>query len=245
MDSFAFILLVNPTKDAGNNITKEGATGGQEIPVDVGIVRIEDEVPATVVNKPKGTRKKRKTAIGSSGFALPPKRLREDYGTTGDVGANTAGKSLAVLQDLLDSNTLAVEVGVTATVTIPFVTSFVTPTPDRESDGCTDSITGPNLRTQHPAERFVISLDSSYHSSANAVDDEVTSIARSSMLPPSLLTAAIATTIIVGTTSASVHEPCTRPVQCSIFRDSASPSTAKENIASPSQPAGAEVSLDT
>ncbi|GKG61392.1 hypothetical protein Tco_0619117, partial [Tanacetum coccineum] len=82
-----------------------------EIPVDAGIVRIKDEVSATIVNKPKGTRKK--------SSALPPKRLKEDYSTSGDAGARTAGKSLITLQDLLDSSTLAAKVGATAAVTVP------------------------------------------------------------------------------------------------------------------------------
>ncbi|GKB26158.1 hypothetical protein Tco_0865559 [Tanacetum coccineum] len=137
------------------------------------------------------------------------------------------------------------EVGATAAVTIPFVTSSVTPTPERKSGGRTDSITGPNLRTQHPAERFVISSDSSHHSSANVADDEVTFIVRSSVPPPPVLTAAVATTAIAGATSAPVHESGTGPVQRIIFRDSASPSTAGVDIAGPSQPAGAEVFTDT
>ncbi|GJU94369.1 hypothetical protein Tco_1319125 [Tanacetum coccineum] len=55
------------------------------------------------------------------------------------------------------------------------------------------------------AERFVISLDSSHDLNANAIDDEVTSVIRSSMPPPSILTAAVATTITAGVTSAPVH----------------------------------------
>nr|GEY81093.1 hypothetical protein [Tanacetum cinerariifolium] len=46
---------------------------------------------------------------GASSYALPPKRLREDYGTSGDAGASIAEKSLAMLQDLLDIGTLAAE----------------------------------------------------------------------------------------------------------------------------------------
>ncbi|GKC45080.1 hypothetical protein Tco_1062802 [Tanacetum coccineum] len=79
----------------------------------------------------------------------------EDHDTSGDAGASTARKYLVVLQDLLDSNTLATEVGVTAAVTVPFVTSSVTPTPERESDGRTNSISGPNLQTRHPAKSLV------------------------------------------------------------------------------------------
>ncbi|GKC60206.1 hypothetical protein Tco_1087804 [Tanacetum coccineum] len=233
-------------QDIGHDVVvEEGAVDGQENPVNTDIVRIEDEVPAIVADKPKGTRKKMKTASGASGSVLPPKRLREDHGTSGDVGASTAEKSLVVLQDLLECSTLAFEVGVTATAIVPFITSSVTPTPEREIGGRTNSILGPNLRTQHPAERFVISSDPSHHSSANAADDEVTSFVRSFVPPPPVLTAVVATTAIVGATSTSVHESSTGPVQRNIFRDSASPSTAGVDIAGPSQPADAEVSTDT
>ncbi|GJV55505.1 hypothetical protein Tco_1456510 [Tanacetum coccineum] len=185
-------------QDAGHDVNEEGATDGQENPVEAGIVRIEDEVPATVADKPK---------------------LREDHDTFGDAGANTARKYLAVLQDLLESSTLTAEVGVTVAITIPFVTSFVTPTPESECGSRTDSISRPNLRTQRPAKRFVISLDSPHYSSANAADDEVTSIVRSSVPPPPVLTATVAATAIIGATSALAHA---------------------SDVAGPSQPAGAE-----
>nr|GEZ30705.1 hypothetical protein [Tanacetum cinerariifolium] len=166
-------------KDAGNNVTKEGVADGQEILVDAGIVRIEDEVSATVVNNPKGTRKKSKTTSGASGYALPPKRLREDYGTSGDAGASTAEKSLTVLQDLLRSDH-------------------------------TDSIIGLNLRTQHPTER-------------------------SSVPPPLVLTAVVATTTIIGVTSTPIHElgtGLTYIPKWNVINDSAldDPKTAKLTI---------------
>nr|GEW80167.1 reverse transcriptase domain-containing protein [Tanacetum cinerariifolium] len=148
-------------------------------------------------------------------------------------------------EDLLDNSTLATEIGATTAVTVPFVTSYVTPTLERESGGHTYSIIRPYLRTQHPAERFAISSDFSHHSSVNSADDEVTPIVRSFAPPPPVLTAAIATTTIAGATSAPVHEPSTRPVQRSIFRDFASPSTTEANVDVPSQPANAEVSTDT
>ncbi|GKC53410.1 hypothetical protein Tco_1076155 [Tanacetum coccineum] len=233
---------VNDQGNQNDDIQDDGA----HVVQDEGVNIVADEdVKATVADKPKGTRKKMKTASGASGSVLPPKRLREDYGTFGDAGASNTRKSLVVLQDLLDSSTLAAEVGSTAAITIPFVTSSVTPTPERESDGCTDSISGPNLQTQHPADRFVISSDSSHHSSANAVDDEVTSIARSSAPPPPVLTAAVATTIIIGATSAPVYESGIKPVQRSIFRDSTSPNIAEAAVVGPSQPIGVEVSTDT
>nr|GEV24271.1 hypothetical protein [Tanacetum cinerariifolium] len=84
---------------------------------------------------PKKVKKKRRAADGAGGSGLPPKKLREDHGTSWDNGANVVGKSLAALQGLLDSSTLATKVGVTAVTTIPFVTSFMTPTPKREGRG--------------------------------------------------------------------------------------------------------------
>ncbi|GJW42151.1 hypothetical protein Tco_0070950 [Tanacetum coccineum] len=132
-----------------------------------------DKAQAIVADKPKKVRKKRKAADDAGGSGHPPKKLREDHGASGDVGASTAGKSLVALQGLLDSSTLAVEVSVTVAATIPFVTSYVTLTPEREGGGNTDSVTGPNLRTQHATERYVVISDSSHHSSTNAADDEV------------------------------------------------------------------------
>ncbi|GJX36835.1 hypothetical protein Tco_0248392 [Tanacetum coccineum] len=138
-----------------------------------------------------------------------------------------------------------IKVGATAAATVPFVTSSVTLTPEREGSGHTYSIPGPNLGTQHPAERFVISSNSSHRSSTNAEDAEVTSIVRSSVPPPPVLTAAVATTAIAGATSALVHESGIGPVHRSIFRDPASPNAAEADVAGPSQPAGAEVFVDT
>nr|GEZ73256.1 hypothetical protein [Tanacetum cinerariifolium] len=94
--------------------------------------------------------------------------------------------------------------------------------------------------TWHPAERFVVSSDSSHHSSTNAVDDEVTSIVRSPVPPPPVMAAAIATTDIASVTSASVLGVRTEPSHRSLFRDSASPCTARVDITGPSQPAGVE-----
>nr|GEU37613.1 hypothetical protein [Tanacetum cinerariifolium] len=113
-----------------------------------------------------------------------PKRIRKKR-----RAANGAG--VAPLQSLLERSTLHVEVGVAAAATVPFVTSSVTH----------DSISGTGLRTRHPAKSFVISSDSSHDLNANATDDEVTSVIRSSVPPPPVLTAAIATTIAAGVTS--------------------------------------------
>ncbi|GJX75071.1 hypothetical protein Tco_0313666 [Tanacetum coccineum] len=165
----------------------------------------DDEVQAIVADKPQRVRKKRKAADGASGSGLPPKKLREDHGTS-SIGANTGGKFVAALQSILESSTLPVEVGVTATATMPFVTSSVTP----------DSIFG-----------------------------TVTSVIRSFMPPPPVLTAAVATTIIAGATSALVHESGAGQVRPSIFRDSASPSMAEADVVGPSYPIGTKLSAES
>ncbi|GKB72198.1 hypothetical protein Tco_0933610 [Tanacetum coccineum] len=203
-----------------------------------------EEVEATAADKPK-VQKKRRRADGASGSDHPPKKLREDHGTSRDVSANTGGKSLVVIQDVFERSTLNVEVSVMVAATMPFFTSSVTLSSEREGGRHTDSVSRPNLRTKHPTERFVTSSDSSHHSSTNAADDEVTSIVRSLAPPPSVIIAAIATTAIASATSALIYEWCTGPVQRSIFRDSASPSTTEADIVDPFQPAGVEVSTDT
>ncbi|GJZ07633.1 hypothetical protein Tco_0541426 [Tanacetum coccineum] len=181
MDLFAFINHADPTKvQIGERDVTEG-----EIPLlqltrgRVVLLAADDEAQAIVADKLKRIRKKRKAADGAGGSGLPPKKLRKDHGVSGNVGASTGGKSVSALQSLLEGSTLAVEVGVTVATIVPFVTSSVTPILERE--GPADSISKTSLRMQHPAERFVISSDSSHDFNANDADDEVTSIVRSSV----------------------------------------------------------------
>ncbi|GJZ11178.1 hypothetical protein Tco_0545937 [Tanacetum coccineum] len=233
---FAFINHVDPTNvQIGEREVTEGEdlllqlTRGRIVPLagvnDQGNVNVQgtgnDDVnekdgDAAKADHTKQVRKNRKTADGASGSGLPPKKLKEDYGTSG-IGASTGGKSVATLLSFLEGNTLAVDVGVTEAATVSFVTSSVTPIPKRE--GPSDSI--------------------------SRTDDEVASIVRSSVPPPPVLPTAVATTIVAGATSALVHESGIRHAQPSIFRDSASPNTAEANVAGPSQPAGVEVSTNT
>ncbi|GKF81254.1 hypothetical protein Tco_0239856, partial [Tanacetum coccineum] len=117
--------------------------------------------------------------------------------------------------------------------------------PEREGGGNTDSVSGPNLRTQHPFERFVISSDSSHHSSTNSADAEVDSLVRSSILPLPVMTAVIATTAVAGVSSAPVLGAGARPIHQSVFADSASTGEAGPDILGPSNPAGTELSIDT
>ncbi|GKB09366.1 hypothetical protein Tco_0837678 [Tanacetum coccineum] len=251
MDFFAFIHHADPTKvRIGEREVREGEVSLLELTrgsvvLLVGVNQGNVNGGVVMLWWRIKLKRKRKIADGASGSNHPPKKLREDHDTFGHVGASSSGKSLVAIQELFEESTLNVEVDVRAVATIPFVTSSVTPTPERRDGEPTNSISMANLRTQRPSERFVISLDTPHDSSANAADDEVTSIVRSSVPPPPLMTVAIATTIVTGATFAPVLAVGTEPVPRSNFKDFASPSAADADAAGPSQPPGAEPSADT
>ncbi|GKG15427.1 hypothetical protein Tco_0357750, partial [Tanacetum coccineum] len=94
--------------------------------------------------------------------------------------------------------------------TLPFVTAFVSSTPEREGGDNTDSLAGLNLRATGAPPRFVISSDSSYHSGTNVAEAEVDSLVRSSV--PIMTTA---------TTITSTVDPAVvvkeKPVKPSLF----------------------------
>nr|GEU30557.1 hypothetical protein [Tanacetum cinerariifolium] len=169
---------------------------------------VDEELQDTAADKPEG-KKKRRRAAGANGSDYPLKKLRENDGTFGDTN-------------------------VPATATIPFVISFVTLTLEHEGGGNTDFISGPNLHTHRPSERFVISSEPSHHSSRNAADAEVTSLVRSPVPPPPMMTAAVSTTAIAGATSAQVLREGTEPVQHSRFVDSASTGAGGSDTTGPS-----------
>ncbi|GJV58195.1 hypothetical protein Tco_1459200 [Tanacetum coccineum] len=82
---------------------------------------------------------------------------------------------------LLVGAVLNAEVGVAAIPTLPFMTAFVSTTPEREGRDHTDSVTGLNLRTIGAPRRFIISSDSSHHSGTNVAEAEVDYLIRSSV----------------------------------------------------------------
>ncbi|GJV01529.1 hypothetical protein Tco_1335098 [Tanacetum coccineum] len=132
---------------------------------------------------------KRKTIVSDAGGpSHPPKKLREDHETL--IGPSVAGKSISALQRLLARAVLNPEVGIVALPTLPFITSSVSVTPERESEDQTDSMARANLRTITAPPRFVISSDSSHHSGANIAEAEVDSFAR-----PSIPLMTVATTV--------------------------------------------------
>nr|GEV93957.1 hypothetical protein [Tanacetum cinerariifolium] len=120
MALFAFIHHADPTKlqigereSAGNdNVNEKGDDAAvTDDVVDVGGIDImaDSEIQAIVADQLKRVKKKRKAADGASGSGFPPKKLREDHGAFGDVGAGSARKSLTTLKGLLDRSILATE----------------------------------------------------------------------------------------------------------------------------------------
>nr|GEW22375.1 hypothetical protein [Tanacetum cinerariifolium] len=126
-----------------------------------------------------------------SGASQHAKKLREDHGKAG--GSATGGKSPGIINRLLKNVVLNAEVGVQALSTLPIMTSSITPLPPNEGGDHTDFVTGPNLLTIGPSERYVISSDSSLHSSTNVAEAEVDSLVRSPII--SVMTTA---TVVVG-----------------------------------------------
>ncbi|GJV18602.1 hypothetical protein Tco_1367622 [Tanacetum coccineum] len=162
----------------------------------------EDVIPL------RSRQKKRKTIIDAGEPSHPAKKLRDDYGAPG--GPSVAGKSRSAVQRLLAGAVLNAEVRGGPVPTLPFVTSSVSATPEREDEHLADSVTGLNLRTICAPQRFVISLDSSHHSGANIAEAEVDSIARSAA--PIIATVVTATADVATTTKeAPAKEASVKP----------------------------------
>nr|GEY51076.1 hypothetical protein [Tanacetum cinerariifolium] len=125
------------------------------------------------------------------------------YNTSGHVGSSTGGKSLAAIQDLFEQK--------------------------HEGGRPTNSIFETGLRTRNPAERFVISSDSSYDSNANAADDEVSFAVRSLISDPPIMTTTVATMVVADILAILV------------------PKAGKANLdtAGPSHPVGTKLFSDT
>nr|GEW01387.1 hypothetical protein [Tanacetum cinerariifolium] len=171
--------------DQGDSTTWGGQGTGTMVVKGVKIIAAED----VTAKKPKHPSKKRQAVTDASGSSNSPKKLRGNYGTSSGVA--TSGKSPSVLIELLASSMLNVEGGVTAMATLPMVTSSVSAIPEHKSGTLVDSITGMNLRTIGASQRFFISLDSSYHSGANASGAEDDSIIRSAAVPPVMTNAVV------------------------------------------------------
>ncbi|GKD32034.1 hypothetical protein Tco_1242812, partial [Tanacetum coccineum] len=98
----------------------------------------------------------------------------------------------------------------------------------------TNSVSSPNLRTKPAAVRFVISSHSSHHSGTYVVDVEVSSLVRSTISDPLVMTATVTTTAVVETSLVSVSKVMLKLVNPTLFGDSMS--TSGHDVAGPSIP---------
>ncbi|GKA04386.1 hypothetical protein Tco_0677167 [Tanacetum coccineum] len=151
---------------SGNQTEHEGSTGsGRDANIQL-VSEATDTVAEDMVPLQPRRQRKRKTMVADAGEAShPPKKLR-----------------------LLAGAVLNLEVRFAAMPTLPFITSFVSATPEHECGDRTDSVTRLNLHTIRASERFVISSDSSHHSSTNVAEAEVDSLIRSSISVMTIVT---------------------------------------------------------
>ncbi|GKC63719.1 hypothetical protein Tco_1096317, partial [Tanacetum coccineum] len=171
--------------------------------LDVSVDSEATEVVAEDVIPLRSRQRKRKTIIDAGEPSHLAKKLRDDYGAPG--GPFVAGKSRFAVQRLFARAILNAEVRGEPIPTLPFVTSSVSATPEREDKHPTDSVIGLNLRTISAPQRFVIYLDSSHHSGANIAKAEVDSIARSSA--PIIVAVVTATADVTATAKEAPTKP--------------------------------------
>nr|GEX73992.1 hypothetical protein [Tanacetum cinerariifolium] len=186
---------------------------------------------------------KRLVVMDASGSSHPPKKLKKGHVASSEVA--TGGKSLSALRELMASSLLNIEGGVKAVVTLPFVTSSVSATPEREDDNPTDSVTRDNFCAIGPAERFIISLDSFHHSGTHASGVEVASVIRY-VVPLLVIIEALITTTTASIPSAPILKTSTKVntlVHASMFHDSNSVRPVKLDVAGPSYLPGKELFL--
>nr|GFA82354.1 hypothetical protein [Tanacetum cinerariifolium] len=228
--------------DEGGNADQVDSTAGGDQEAGVGIatgVRIvaKENVAA---ERPRRPRKKRQFITGVGGSSRPPKKLR---GTT------------ELLVRLLFVVNLRPPLGscwqaacrmlksVLQPCQLLMVTSSVSVTPEHESDAPVDSINGLNVHTIGASERFVISSDSSHHSSTHASEAEVDSIIRSDIVPL-VMTEVVVTSHAVDIPPVSeMGVKVTSHVRASLFQDSDSTETVKDDIAGPSYFARKDLSM--
>nr|GEW68257.1 hypothetical protein [Tanacetum cinerariifolium] len=153
--------------EQGHSASGEQGVGIQPVSEGEGIVA-EDAAPL----QPRRKKKRKTAAVDDGEPSHLVKRLRDDQGTP--CGTFVGGKSTSAVHRLLVGAVRYAEVCGEAIPTLPFVSA----TPERGGEGHTESVTGPNLRAISAPQRFVISSDSSHHSSANITEAEVDSFVK-------------------------------------------------------------------
>ncbi|GJU79446.1 zinc finger, C6HC-type containing protein [Tanacetum coccineum] len=217
MDLFAFIRHSDPTKvrvgerDLADRELKllkmtEGRTVALDPPATAENSAERDDVQEEVVAKDdsevvveKPQKKRKRKVIGdASSFALPPKRLRDDYQS---LPFRTGGKSLTAFLSIVPDDSI-----IPSDATRPAVTASVTPTPDVET---VDSVSELNLRTRPSHVRHVVSSDSSLHLDSYS---EAASLVRSVADAP-VVTVAVTTTIDANIAAGSKAKDVLREIE--------------------------------
>ncbi|GJS20440.1 gypsy type transposase [Tanacetum coccineum] len=141
--------------DGGEQVEQGDSTGGGK-GVDIQpVIAAADTIVEDVAPLQPMRRKKRKTVVDASGPSHPPKKLRDDYGDPS--GPSVAGKPRSAVHRLLVRAVLNAEVRGEPIPTLPFVTSSVSVTPERENENPADSVTGSNLRAiSAPSSTLII-----------------------------------------------------------------------------------------
>nr|GEW95429.1 transposase (putative), gypsy type [Tanacetum cinerariifolium] len=125
--------------------------------------------------------RKRKTAIADAGGPFHPlKKLREDFGALG--GASTIGKSMSAVQSLFTGAVLDAEARGEPIPTLPFVTSSVSATSEREDKSLTDFVPGLNLQTIGAPQRSSTPAMATVTTVTAAIDADVPA-ARAPVVP--------------------------------------------------------------
>nr|GEU32154.1 hypothetical protein [Tanacetum cinerariifolium] len=153
--------------------------GGKDVYIQPVIKAANTVVEDVAPMQPKFQGKMKYLVVDAGGASHPPKKSREDYGTPS--GTYVSGKSRSALKRLLAGAVFNAEVEVAAIPTLPFMTTSISFTPEREGGDHIDSATGTNLHAIGAPPRFVIFLDSSHHSGTNVAEAEVDSLIRSSV----------------------------------------------------------------
>ncbi|GJS77621.1 hypothetical protein Tco_0727502 [Tanacetum coccineum] len=123
----------------------DSAGGGQDNNIQPVVEAADTAIEDVVLVQPRRQGKRKSVIVDAGGASHPPKKLREDLGTPS--GTPVGGESRSAIKRLLSRAVLNAEVRVAAIPTLPFVTTSVSTTPERESGYHTDSVAELNLHT--------------------------------------------------------------------------------------------------
>nr|GFC43155.1 hypothetical protein [Tanacetum cinerariifolium] len=148
MDLLAFIHVADPTKV--RVVERERAKGEVKL-MDSIVGRVVSLLPVAPAHAESELEASVNKLFDEGGSA------DQRNSATGDTHRKKR-PAVANSSELLVTSLLNVEAGVKAVVTLPFVTSSVFATPEREDGNLTDLITEANLHTIGPAKRSVVPL---------------------------------------------------------------------------------------